>query len=84
MHIERLLGTESRMMLSFKRQVILFAACFTVLALENVTCSPDDCYQYRRRGNVTMDTDQCLWENYTEPESKRFCLDACFENAMVR
>ena len=46
--------------------------------------SEDGCYQYRRKGNVTIDTDQCLCENYTEPKTKRLCLDVCFENSMVR
>ena len=49
-----------------------------------VHCSGENCYQYRRKAKVTIDTDQCLWENYTEPKTKRFCLDACFDNDMVR
>ena len=46
--------------------------------------SGERCYQYRRKANVTLDTDQCLWENYTEPKTKRYCLESCFENATVR
>ena len=68
----------------YKIQAVLFLACLTIIALEYTTGSPDDCYQYRRKGNVAIDTDQCLWQNYTEPKTKRFCLDACFENETVR
>ena len=77
-------GTRYRTMALYKRQAVLFLACLSTIALEYTTGSPDDCYQYRRKGKVTIDVDHCLWKNYTEPRTKRFCLDACFENEMVR
>ena len=55
-----------------------------IMIIFAVQCSSESCYQYRRKANVTIDTDQCLWENYTEPKSKRFCLESCFEKATVR
>ena len=62
-----LMRTIYRTMALFKRQAVLFVACLTIIAVKYTTGSPDDCYQYRRKANVTIDTDQCLWQNYTEP-----------------
>ena len=61
-----------------------FFTFFVVWNMYNAVSSDEGCYEYRRKGNVTIDTDQCLWQNYTESKPKRFCLDTCFENDTVR
>ena len=75
MFLELIVLSEARTVLFY---VILIMVIFTV------QCSGESCYQYRSKANVTIDTDQCLWENYTEPKTKRFCLKSCFENDTVR
>ena len=71
-------------MMSSQVQQVSICLCLLIFALECVTCSEEGCYQYRRKANVTIDTDQCLWENYTEPNPKKFCLESCFQNKTVR
>ena len=68
-------------MLVAKVQPLLLSVFFSSLAVSN---AEEGCYQYRRKDNVTIDTDQCLWKNYTEPKTKRYCLESCFKNNTVR
>ena len=70
-------------MFLFEVQWALFSVCFIAFTVHYMVLSEESCYQHRRKANVTIDTDQCLWENYTEPQMKRFCLDSCFENDTV-
>ena len=67
-----------------ENQPFLLSILLIVCAADYTATSEDGCYKYRRKGNVTIDTAECLWENYTEPKTKRFCLDFCFENSTVR
>ena len=67
------------------RKIMLHGAKTVLITIVFVVhCSGENCYQYRRKAYVTIDTDQCLWENYTEPKPKRFCLESCFDNVTVR
>ena len=67
-----------------KTQAFLFFVLLFNSAVKYTACSEESCYLYRRKGNVTIDTDQCLWESFTESEGKLFCLESCFNNSMVR
>ena len=63
-------------------KLVLFpSVLFSIIA---VSYAEEGCYQYRRKGNVTIDTEQCLWKNSTEPKPKRLCLESCFKNDTVR
>ena len=61
----------------------LFYAILIMIILA-VQCSGESCYQYRSKANVTIDTDQCLRQNYTEPKTKRSCVQSCINKATVR
>ena len=71
------------MMVCSKSQPFLFYILIIISTANYMVTSDEGCYQYRRKGNVTIDTDRCLWQNYTEPKPKRLCLDICFENDTV-
>ena len=73
--IRKIMLPEAKMVLFY---VILIIIMFTV------NCSGESCYQFKGIENVTIDTDQCLWQNYTEPRTKRFCLNSCIKSATVR
>ena len=64
--------------------MLWFSTLFIIWNLHPAVTSDESCYQYRRKSNVTIDTDQCSYGNYTEPKTKRFCLDSCFGNDSVR
>ena len=61
-----------------------FFVYFFVFAVNYAALSEGSCRQFRRKTNVTIHTDHCQWENYTEPTGKRFCLESCFTNPTVR
>ena len=46
-----------------------------VIVVVIVIC--EDCYTYRRKGNVTIDTRYCLFVNSTQPLTMHGCLDSC-------
>ena len=71
-------------MFLFEVQSALFSFCFIAFAVNYTALWEETCYRLRVKLNVTIDTDQCLWQNCTEPKPKRFCLDVCIENASVR
>ena len=64
------------------RTVLIYVILIMIILA--VQCSGESCYQYRSKANVTIDTDQCLWQNYTEPKTKRFCLQSCINSVTVR
>ena len=70
--------------MSLEAQKLMFSMFLIIFAVKYTACLDESCYLYRRSVNVTIDTDQCLWENYTEPKTKRFCLESCFNNDTVR
>ena len=57
---------------------VLLSLCLTSLTMNYAVLSGESCYKFRRLVNVTIDTDQCLWENYTEPKSKMSCIE-CYD-----
>ena len=44
----------------------------------------EDCKQFKEKENVTIDTDQYLWQTYPESKPRRFCLESCFNNDKVK
>ena len=76
--------TEDWTKMSHETQTLLFPVLLIFFTAGYTKCLEESCYQYRRKGNVTIDTDQCLWQNYTESKPKRVCLESCFENITVR
>ena len=70
-------------MRSSEKQRLLLAINFFIFVVKSEALSEEGCYQYRRKANVTMDTDQCLWQNYTQPQLKTLCLASCFKNDAV-
>ena len=70
-------------MLFYVQSPIVYIFLITLLVRYTVH-SEESCYQYRRKANVTLDTDQCLWQNFTEQKLKRHCLQSCINNNTVR
>ena len=67
-------------MMPSKAKIFLLCLWFTAIA----TASDESCCQFRRKENITLDQNQCQWENYTEPQLIKRCLKSCSENAGVR
>ena len=67
-----------------KVQKVLLSVIVFVWTIEYAVYSEEGCYQFKTKRNVTIDTDQCMWQNYTEPKTKRFCLEFCINNNAVR
>ena len=55
-----------------------------VFFIGNQVTSHESCSQFRRKENVTVDQNQCLWENFSEPQPMKSCLQSCWDNATVR
>ena len=64
-------------------KAVLFYVILIVIMFA-VQCSGESCYQFKGIENVTIDTDQCIWEYFTGSKSKRFCLNSCIKNTTVR
>ena len=75
-------GTQhiTTMMIS-EAELVLFPVLLIIFA---VNCFEEGCVRFKGKTNVTIDTDQCLWEIYTDPRSKKFCLETCFKNKKVK
>ena len=73
-----------RTMMLFETRMLLVSLCLIAFTVNYAALSEESCYRFRGKANVTIDTDQCLWENYTEPKMKRVCLERCLQNASVR
>ena len=54
-----------------------------VLILVLNLMTSDSCVIFRTLGHITIDTSQCLFQNFTEPVSKWTCLDSSHSNPMV-
>ena len=61
---------------------LILSVLIGVVVVVVVTC--EDCYAYRLKENVTMDTSDCLFVNSAEPLTMYECLDSCTNNSMVR
>ena len=70
-------------MMLFETHVLLCSFCLIAFAVNYVALSEESCYRFRGKTNVTMDTDQCLWQNCTDAKTKIFCLESCFKNVTV-
>ena len=70
-------------MMLFETRMFLVSLCSMAFDVNYAALSEESCYRFRGKANVTIDTDQCLWENYTEPKMKIVCLECCLQNASV-
>ena len=56
---------------------------FTVIIAGVVTFIGENCYTYRRKGDVTIDTADCFFVISTQPLTTRGCLDSCTNKTTV-
>ena len=68
----------------FETRMFLVSLCLMAFIVNYAALSEEPFFRFRGKANVTIDTDQCLWQNYKQKQIKRFCLESCLKNDTVR
>ena len=57
-------------MMLFETRMLLGSLCLIAFIVNYAALSEESCYRFRGKANVTIDTDQCLWQNYKQKTDK--------------
>ena len=68
-------NTFSEIMISEGLKILIW-----VFFIGNDVASQESCSQFRRKENVLVDQNQCVWKNFSEPKPTKHCLQSCWDN----
>ena len=64
-----------------RMKCLILTVLIGVIVVVTLIC--EECFTYRRKGNVTIDTRDCLFVNSILPMTTYGCLDSCTSNITV-